>query len=361
MVNAIQTGAEWHPRFAPHGLKQQPHSEAFNVSPDGPSEEDEGFAAFGKDGFTLLDAVDIVNPLQHLPLIGTLYREITGDTLDPFSRVAGSTLFFGPLGTAVSGVNVAMEEFTGKDMGGHMMALFKDAEAPAPEIDIALGSADQNTSPEEAKPAAAGTNGLDPVTAWAMAELNFRNAEAEKLGIAVPERSYASLVASAAPASVSADEVAKITPPPQWSRPIEGEARVLPEEAKPDASVKPTQTPAEATALPLNEFHAVHRAAPETLLRLKQTTAAYQIMEFPTAKASDKKEEHVSFSQTPPKDPDVDKPVALLSERTPTSRPVAENGTWFSASMFEALGKYKQAETTDKSQLDQLTSKSSLH
>ena len=29
---------------------------------------------FGEDGFTFLDVLDIINPLQHLPLIGTVSR-----------------------------------------------------------------------------------------------------------------------------------------------------------------------------------------------------------------------------------------------------------------------------------------------
>ena len=50
------------------------------------------FCPFGEDGFTFLDLLDIVNPLHHLPVIGSVYRKITGDTLDPLPRVVGSTL-----------------------------------------------------------------------------------------------------------------------------------------------------------------------------------------------------------------------------------------------------------------------------
>ncbi len=50
------------------------------------------FALFGEDGFTFADLIDIVNPLQHIPVIGTIYRRITGDTLDPGARLAGGAL-----------------------------------------------------------------------------------------------------------------------------------------------------------------------------------------------------------------------------------------------------------------------------
>ena len=44
---------------------------------------------FGDDGFTFLDFLDIINPLQHIPVVSTIYRDLTGDTLDYGSRVAG--------------------------------------------------------------------------------------------------------------------------------------------------------------------------------------------------------------------------------------------------------------------------------
>ena len=50
------------------------------------------FQAFGADGFTFLDFIDMINPLQHIPLVGSAYRELTGDEIDPASRVIGGTV-----------------------------------------------------------------------------------------------------------------------------------------------------------------------------------------------------------------------------------------------------------------------------
>ena len=92
-------------------------------------EEEEGsrtnhnFKAFGADGLTFSDLLDIINPLQHVPIIGNLYREITGDNIEPGSRIAGSTLFGGALGTVVSMANIVVEEKTGQDIGDHVIAL----------------------------------------------------------------------------------------------------------------------------------------------------------------------------------------------------------------------------------------------
>ena len=46
---------------------------------------------FGQDGFTFFDFLDIINPLQHIPVISTIYRSLTGDKIDPGSRIAGAS------------------------------------------------------------------------------------------------------------------------------------------------------------------------------------------------------------------------------------------------------------------------------
>jgi hypothetical protein len=45
--------------------------------------------------FSFDDLVDIVNPLQHLPVVGTLYRAITHDTIRTPEKIAGDTLYGG--------------------------------------------------------------------------------------------------------------------------------------------------------------------------------------------------------------------------------------------------------------------------
>ncbi|MEK9660974.1 MAG: hypothetical protein VW644_04435, partial [Alphaproteobacteria bacterium] len=74
----------------------------------------------GGDFGTFLDTVlDIVNPLQHLPVVSTLYRSITGDEIGAPARVIGGALFGGPLGAAGAVVNLAVEDATGRDIGEH--------------------------------------------------------------------------------------------------------------------------------------------------------------------------------------------------------------------------------------------------
>ncbi|MTI16944.1 hypothetical protein E1162_06800 [Rhodobacteraceae bacterium RKSG542] len=73
----------------------------------------------GSEPFSLGELVDFVNPLQHIPLVNTLYREITGDEASSRSRVAGSmlygTLAAGPLGAVgLTALNITEMAVTGK-------------------------------------------------------------------------------------------------------------------------------------------------------------------------------------------------------------------------------------------------------
>ncbi|MFN7114619.1 MAG: hypothetical protein ACK4PK_09725 [Alphaproteobacteria bacterium] len=81
------------------------------------SKEGGGFIAFIKT------VLDIINPLQHIPVISTMYRHITGDEISPVARIAGGALFGGPVGLAAGVVNAAVENSTGKDIGGNMLAM----------------------------------------------------------------------------------------------------------------------------------------------------------------------------------------------------------------------------------------------
>jgi hypothetical protein len=111
----------------------------------------EEVALFGKDGFGFDDFLDIINPLQHLPVISNIYRELTGDELSPGSRMIGGGIFGGGVGLAASVVNSAIEAETGKDIGAHVIAMLKD-EPPA-ITDTAIATA-APTVPPIASPAA---------------------------------------------------------------------------------------------------------------------------------------------------------------------------------------------------------------
>lgn len=62
------------------------------------------------DHISFADILDIVNPLQHLPIVGHIYRAITGDTIKPGAQIIGGALFGGGLGLLGASVNVAIDE-----------------------------------------------------------------------------------------------------------------------------------------------------------------------------------------------------------------------------------------------------------
>jgi hypothetical protein len=63
------------------------------------------------------NVLDVINPLQHLPAVGTLYRQATGDKMGDLEKAAGDTLYGGPIGLASSLADAAFEKITGKDFG----------------------------------------------------------------------------------------------------------------------------------------------------------------------------------------------------------------------------------------------------
>ena len=79
--------------------------------------------AFGEDGLTFGDFLDIINPLQHLPIVSTVYRALTGDEISTGARLAGDTLYGGPIGLLAGIANSAMIEATGRDIGENALAM----------------------------------------------------------------------------------------------------------------------------------------------------------------------------------------------------------------------------------------------
>lgn len=76
------------------------------------------------------DLVDMVNPLQHIPLVNSVYRSVTGDEIKPISRIIGGAVFGGPLGAASGVANVVVEAETGKDITGNIVSMATDRKAP---------------------------------------------------------------------------------------------------------------------------------------------------------------------------------------------------------------------------------------
>ena len=74
--------------------------------------------------FSFHNLLDIINPLEHLPIIGTIYRAITHTHIGIPERIAGDALYGGLWGAVSGAADAAFEAITGKDFGSTVLALF---------------------------------------------------------------------------------------------------------------------------------------------------------------------------------------------------------------------------------------------
>ena len=117
---------------------------------DGRAASGPGKAAFNHpDGPDFSDLLDILNPLQHIPVISTIYQHLTGDKEGAIDDLAGGALWGGPIGMVAAAVNLLVEDNTGKTIGANLLAMVigDDDEAVADATPAA-------TSPEAAAPPA---------------------------------------------------------------------------------------------------------------------------------------------------------------------------------------------------------------
>jgi hypothetical protein len=101
----------------------------YNLSTPGQPEE-----------FGFADLFDMVNPLQHIPVVSYVYREISGDEIKPISQIIGGVAFGGAIGAATSFANVIAEEETGKDMAGNVLAIAFNNETKSKSKPVQIAS-----------------------------------------------------------------------------------------------------------------------------------------------------------------------------------------------------------------------------
>lgn len=88
-----------------------------------PIQKDVSITQKNEDTFSFGDVVDVINPLQHLPVVSMVYRGITGDKLHPMAQIIGGALYGGPVGAVTGTINAISQVQTGKDIGDHAMGL----------------------------------------------------------------------------------------------------------------------------------------------------------------------------------------------------------------------------------------------
>ena len=121
--------------------------------------------------FGFADILDMINPLQHIPVVSHLYRSITGDAIRPSSQIVGGTIFGGPVGLASGIVNVIAEHETGRDITGNALRLITEGKAPemirkhSPDIQMAALEGEPGATREvqrEGQPEGQRENAFEP-------------------------------------------------------------------------------------------------------------------------------------------------------------------------------------------------------
>jgi hypothetical protein len=119
-----------------------------------------------KHSFSFRELLSELNPLQYIPVIGTLFRAITGDVIPEPVRDAGalvvSTLIGGPVGAALDLGELAAEKLTGIDpekIGDKLLA------------DVGIGRKTVISAPAEQLASTTPANKAVAPMAWSPAQL----------------------------------------------------------------------------------------------------------------------------------------------------------------------------------------------
>jgi hypothetical protein len=296
------------------------------------------------------DVLEAINPLQHLPVIGSIYRSVTGATIEPAARVVGGLLFGGMFGAAGAVVNSIVEGISGKDVGEHVIAMVSPGStAPVPPPSIL-------------------PQGDDPLLPASSGELHFasfgtagaRGGSFERQGL------LTTWIADGAPPGTDAPQPMRPAPDPDmrlaWldpssARPVQNAGAIAASAPMPPAQMSPAERPAAvpplATAIPPAPLQASAPVAASAEMRAMPLDAyrarAHTVMDASTRSPA------VNDTLGLGRRAEAARALAAYRSQTPTNAlPAALQAqeaydgagetahTFFSASMALGLERYRQ-------------------
>ncbi|NDF12855.1 MAG: hypothetical protein EB060_08620 [Proteobacteria bacterium] len=102
---------------------------------------------------SLGDIIDTINPLQHIPVVSDIYRQITGDDASTGSKIAGGALYGGIAGLLASFLDITAEQTNGKDSTNTLLGLLNDTHQERPiGSEILTASAEANGKVDYSQP-----------------------------------------------------------------------------------------------------------------------------------------------------------------------------------------------------------------
>lgn len=273
------------------------------------------------------DVLDVINPLQHIPVISNLYREMTGDQIGVGARLVGGTLFGGPLGLIASAVDCVVEESTGKDSGGHVLALFRDESGSAPDTQVAQSK----PAPDAALVQAQAPPQQAPAQTQIQAEAKAANAPV----ISLPMADAAAVSKGPQPLVFSLEGGMQNAEPPAATAAPQATVRTMPADPaalqaladpKVAANVRPLQP--QGRNMPVPPRNATPNAQPLTPITVPVSNSGMRSNTPITGRA-----------------PTASLPVQRTPAAMPEANPqqTAAGGDWFSAAWGQALDKYQRA------------------
>lgn len=134
----------------PKPAAESPRAPATRSSALPPVSDDQHAPIVGETSFG--EFLSALNPLQHLPLVGTIYRAITGDTVQPAYRVLGGFLLGGPVGAVTSAVGAAVEALWQDRGAGEAAPVPATAVAVAPAAPAAASQPDPGALSSMSRP-----------------------------------------------------------------------------------------------------------------------------------------------------------------------------------------------------------------
>jgi hypothetical protein len=263
---------------------------------------------------------------------------MTGDKIGVGARLVGGALFGGPIGLIGSAINAVVEEATGHDIGGHVIALIKD-DSSNPSSGTALASA---VEPNPAAGAATTTNEA-PAAAQSAASTTAQNDSGRTAAkpVLLPDLADSGQLALAQSAAMSSPAPAIVTntgtkaePPPPAAAPQAPVAASESAQTKPEGKPMPLWGGREPRAMPV--------PARNTPLATRSPPA----LGVSTSSTSTRSNTPIVGARTyqPPVSPTMAQEMAQTQAANQAG--TAASNDWFSAAMMQGLSKYERNSKT---------------
>lgn len=294
--------------------------------------------AEGDDEASFWDFLDVINPLQHIPIVNNLYREATGDKIGVAARLIGGTLFAGgPIGFATAAANCMLEESTGNDAGGHLLALFRDDEA-VEDTGTALAAAQPKSDEAPAEAAKEVATAAPAPEAQAKAQplmLDLVGTSAEPpVPVAVTRPALpAAEAVSAAPAPAAPVQVAQAPTPEAVAEAAKPAQRGMAIPGRGDGRLMPI--PGRTVPLATKSPPPIGTSISTTGYRSNAPIVGHRPEAQRTANVAAAQQQMVAAQ-------------ADASAAAPSHSAAPGGGDWFTANMMQAMDKYERGNRLSK-------------